>query len=200
MGFSRYTVCKIFVDSYGRVLNLQTGTPGAIDDRTLWHSSNLKQWAELHLPQLGRRIVDNCEIHYYILGDGVILCPYTEAESELASRADRYAYNYGHSSCRIRVEQTIGYIKNKFRILKTEQKYGRTVEDTVLHTSKTFEACCVLWNMMLMNGDISLGYDVDNLNDLLFPIIIPTEGAAIDGDTIRLTVMNHYLSEEYDHE
>ena len=53
---------------------------------------------------------------------------------------------------------------------------------------------------MLMNGDISLGYDVDNLNDLPFPIIIPTEGAAIDGDTIRLTVMNHYLSEEYDHE
>jgi hypothetical protein len=56
-------------------------------------------------------------------------------------------FNRRLSRCRVRVENAIGYLKNRFTILKRKNHYG------VAKMSDIFQCACVLHNLILLNGE-----------------------------------------------
>ena len=192
---------QIVVSAFGKIWSCNTGTPGSVSDLTMYEISNFRLWAEQSLPRFGHRFVMGYKIHYYILGDGiyrprsVLIAPYDETQATPDERTDHYAYNYGHSSCRIRVEQVIGNLKGKFKVLSSPQKYGRTTEATVEGASKIFEACCCVWNIFLDIGEVALGYTP--LERPIPPLITVDENIDRDVHNTRQVVMQHYLDVNY---
>lgn len=77
------------------------------------------------------------------------LTPFDLSDVTYALDPKQVNYNRRLSRCRVRVENAIGLLKNRFTMLKRKNHYG------VEKMGDIFLACCVLHNFILMNGDPS---------------------------------------------
>ena len=97
--------------------------------------------------------IGGLELHEIILADaGFALNDYTITPydlSEVSYGLDEKQVNFNRrvSRCRVRVENAIGYLKNRFSILKKKNHYSvEKMGDIIM-------GCCVLHNMILIGGD-----------------------------------------------
>lgn len=102
----------------------------------------------------GARVIEGVQVSYLEIGDSAFplwtrsMKPYTHNKL-----TDTQAYyNYRHSSARMIVEQTIGLLKGRFRILLS------TNESLIQTVNVIMMACCILHNMCIVR-EVTFKYE-----------------------------------------
>lgn len=120
-------------DSKRKFLDVFTGAPGKIHDSRVFRLSPLSNT----LPQI-------CGQQYHILGDSAyplreyLLTPYRDYGNLTAPQIN---YNYKFSATRVRIENTFGILKGRFRQLNFVDFH------TVDKITKFIISCCILHNL-----------------------------------------------------
>ncbi|XP_046389192.1 putative nuclease HARBI1 [Ischnura elegans] len=125
------------VNEKGKFIDVFTGYPGSVHDARVFRNSPIYP----ELPNL-------CQGQGYLLGDSAYPCspnlitPFRD--NGHLTRAQRN-FNTVHSSCRITVEHTFGWLKQRFR-----QLYHLKTRNLV-EIVRIIHACCVLHNVADMD-------------------------------------------------
>ncbi|XP_064468256.1 putative nuclease HARBI1 [Ornithodoros turicata] len=120
-------------DATRRILYLNACYPGSCHDSAIWSLCDLRRQA----PQL---FADG----EWLLGDlGYPLEPWLMTPVRSPATSSEEAYNEAHRKTRVRVEQTFGVLKMRFRCL---QRY-RTLHFSPDRASNIITACGILHNM-----------------------------------------------------
>ncbi|KAK6037927.1 hypothetical protein COOONC_24568 [Cooperia oncophora] len=121
----------------GRILYVNTGSPGSVHDATVWRNSSPAAVFNSGGAVGGYRLLGDSG---YANGSGIIT-PFRPT----AIRGDARKTRYNREHCRMRaiVEMTIGRLKSRFPILSSELRVGPQ------QASKIVLACAVLHNISL---------------------------------------------------
>lgn len=106
---------------------------------------------------------------------------------------DQKHYNYVHSATRNVIERVFGLLKGCFRRLHfIACKNVKTIDDIVI-------ACCVLHNISISEGDISLDFmnpiEVDQANAYNQLGVGPDPAGIVKRPNIKSATMNHHCTE-----
>lgn len=127
-------------DADKKFLDVFVGATSKIHDSRIFKLSHIY----LHLPTI-------CEGKYHILGDAAyplrefLLTPYRDF-GDLSEQEKKY--NKKHCQTRIKIENTFGLLKQRFRQLQRLDFF------TVERMSKFVLGCCVLHNLCIEEGDL----------------------------------------------
>ncbi|KAK6024650.1 transposase, IS4 family [Ostertagia ostertagi] len=135
-GTSSLNVC-IIADAVGRILYVNSGSPGSVHDSHLWRNSSPAAFFSSGAAVPGYRLLGD---KGYANGAGIIT-PFRPTAVQGDVRRARY--NREHQRMRSIVEMTIGRLKSRFAILTSEMR----VEPQ--KASKIVVACAVLHNISL---------------------------------------------------
>ncbi|KAK5972610.1 DDE Tnp4 domain-containing protein [Trichostrongylus colubriformis] len=138
-GTSCLNVCLI-ADAVGRILYINSGSPGWVHDATIWRNSSPAAVFNSGVAVPGYRILGDSG---YANGSGIIT-PFRPSAVQGDARKTRY--NRGHCRMRSIVEMTTGCLKSRFPILSSELRVGPR------KASKIVIACAVLHNIMCLRA------------------------------------------------
>lgn len=138
-------VLQIVAGADYRILAATTGHAGNSHDSTIMkkHSFWVKR-EEIFPP--GARVIQGVQVPFLEIGDSAFplitrsMKPYTHNK---LTEAEAY-YNYRHSSARMIIEQTIGLLKGRFRVLLS------TNESSIPTVNTITMACCILHNICIV--------------------------------------------------
>jgi hypothetical protein len=122
------------VGSDGQFLHVDIGSVGSCHDARVFSTSNLGK-ALVSTPPEQRAVPHGC----YLLGDSAYpSTPFLLTPFDVARGAIQENYNYVHARTRVKVEQTFGCFKSKWRLFNTARCLPRKTADlafaaTALH-------------------------------------------------------------------
>nr|CAG8508278.1 12207_t:CDS:2 [Entrophospora candida] len=135
-------VLQAIVDSNKKFIDIFVGFPGSSHDSRIFLNSPIYHQINNSINNLDGRYMIPSQFH--LLGDGGypnlnwILTPYRDNGS--LTRQETY-FNLCHSRTRIKVEQSFGLLKSRWRCLLT------TFEVSIELVSLIISACCILHNI-----------------------------------------------------
>jgi hypothetical protein len=180
-------VLQATVDHIPIFTDIYVGWPGSVSDARVWRNSPLKR----KLDEISAN--PNSDPLFklsggHLLGDGGyplsehMLVPFKD-NGRLLHKHRRY--NKRHSGTRMRVEQSFGVLKNKWRVLEL-LKYKSIQLDC-----KVVTACCILHNFVMLEGVPinDQAYD-PNLQDTHNTVL----NGSNTGQTKRQCIMDHLMN------
>lgn len=169
---------------------------GCRSDKALYSLSNLNEWITSKRFLNGPKcVIEGLPIPELVLADAGfsndhnILCPFNQQGVKYTLSPKQTYYNRRISSCRVQVENAIGYLKNRFTVLKRKMHYSPD------KMARIFTACCVLHNFVLACGE-PVAYGTIEDSEMDMPVC-PDSPLARSADynpnlLIRNTLIEHF--------
>jgi len=158
-GFKSINV-QVFIDHRGRIRDCGdewTHTPGSRGDMAVYNVSDLRCWIEERARDgvLGQREIGGEWMSWFVAADGgyalrpSLMIPYTKERGVAVLPEYQGQFNFWFSSTRMLVEEVIGVVKGKWKILTSFHNLPYSPDEV----QNMFTTCAILHNFIITNGE-----------------------------------------------